>query len=290
MSESVHTKTYIPNYMLQQSLWNMEQQISQLRGMIKPETKTMAWQNHLASMAQRDIQHVHNSIAYSKYVHDGEGYGAPHVLSGHKPCPLYHVYLDRHRSLIGQAHRALGIRRSSLLQAAATQRRKAQIELSKCRVHHGHAYGGMTHHHSYGACGNPSGCPSCASGEYGGGCGAFARWSKKNAAKRACWLEKKIAKHQECCDRDCSFWSGKGNQSNQCRKIAEWEAELSAIQVAEYGPQTLETATDMEWQRQQQSYTQGGDILADEQAATQRTMIYLGAGALVALGLVVALR
>ena len=188
-------------------------------------------------------------------------------------CPLYHVYLDRHHHLVGQAHRAIGLRRSSLLRSAAQQRRRAQIELSKCHGHHGH-HGS---HRAYGSY-----------GEYGG-CGTFFG-KTKDAIKRACYLEKKISKHQPCCDKDCSWFSGKGNQSNQCGKIAKWNAELAAIQAAEFGPQTYQTATDMQAQQYQLEIEAGDEQYRKEQAQTQRTIIIVGGGAGLALLAVMALR
>jgi len=76
MSAPYHGNPYVPNYMMKQSLWNMGQQISELQSMITPKTQLMAWQPHLVSQAQRDIQNVHSTIAYNKEVHGGQGYGA----------------------------------------------------------------------------------------------------------------------------------------------------------------------------------------------------------------------
>ena len=221
-------------------------------------------------------------------------------------CPLYHVYLDRHRNLVGRAHRSVGLRRSSFLQAASVELRKAQIERAKChtpaygihprprrfqgrrarlggdRLADFTSYGAM-----YGGCGH-CGTPKCPSGEYGG-CGTFFG-KTKDGVKRACYLEKKIAKHQKCCDSDCSWWSGKGNQANQCRKIAEWNAELAAIQMAEFGPQTYEQATDIQAQQYQTEIAQGDEQYRMEQAQTQRTLLIVGGGVGLALLAVMALR
>ena len=77
MSASVHEfKPYVPNYMMKQSLWNMEQQAAALQGMITPQTQLMPWQPHLVSQAQRDLQHVYNSLAYNQHVHSSPSYGA----------------------------------------------------------------------------------------------------------------------------------------------------------------------------------------------------------------------
>ncbi len=162
------------NYMMKQSLWNMERQVSQLKGLITPQTRLMAWQPYLIAQAQRDVQNVYNSMAYSNHL----------------------------------------------------------------RANRGHSYGG------YGA--------------YGGSCGTFLRITG-DAAKKACILEKDIAKHKECCEKDCSWWSGiftvkGGNQENQCRKMAEKQAELDLIMAQEYGPTTIEQATDTEmakWRAQE---------------------------------------
>ena len=77
MSASVHSASpYVPNYMMKQSLWNMGQQTSALQGLITPQTRLMSWQPHLISQAQRDVQHVYNSLAYNRHVHSGPAYGA----------------------------------------------------------------------------------------------------------------------------------------------------------------------------------------------------------------------
>ena len=265
MSSSTHD-AYIPNYMMKQSLWNMEQQASALRGMITPQTKLMSWQPHLVSQAQRDIQHVHNSIAYSKHVHGGEGYGA--LGAAHqKPCPQFHVHRQRARFLTGQAHRAVGMRRSSLLQAAATERKRAQIALAQCRSYHGMCDGGMY-------------------GFLDGGCGTFMKIAVKDPAKKACILENKVAKHQKCCEKKCVL----KNQSNQCRKMAEAQAELDAITMEAYGPQTYMQATDMQAQMYQQQIAQGNEQYKQQQAQTQRTLLIAGGGLGLALLAVMALR
>lgn len=266
MSSSSHD-AYVPNYMMKQSLWNMEQQASTLRGMITPETKLMSWQPHLVSQAQRDMQHVYNSVAYSKHVHGGEGYGALGAAH-YKPCPQFHVHRKRSRFLVGQAHRAVGKRRTALLRQAGIERRKAEIALGRCRSYHG----------------------MCGDGMYGGGCGTFLRIAVRDPVKKACLLEKDIAKHQECCERKCSWFSGKGNQANQCRKLAEKQAALAAIEMAEFGPQTYAQATDMQAQQYQAQIDQGNEQYKQEQAQTQRTLLIAGGGLGLALLAVMALR
>ena len=89
---------------------------------------------------------------------------------------------------------------------------------------------------------------------------------RRTQSSGACYLEKRISKSQKCCDTDCSWWSGRGNQANQCRKIAEWNAELAAIQMAEFGPQTYQTATDMQAQQFQVAIDQGDEQYRMEQA------------------------
>ena len=140
---------------------------------------------------------------------------------------------------------------------------------------------------SYGGCGH-CGTPKCPSGQYGG-CGTFFGKTKK-PDNRACWLEKKIAKHQECCDRDCSWWSGKGNQANQCRKVADWTAELEMIHMEMFGPTDYSTATDMQAQMYQAQVNQEQADLELQQAQTTRMLIIAGGGAVLLLLGVLAVR
>lgn len=213
MSASTHD-AYVPGYMMKQSLWNMEQQVSQLQGMITPQTRLMAWQPHLVSQAQRDIQNVYNSMAYNRHVHGGKGYGA-----------------------------------------------------------------------MYGGCGS-CGTAACGSGEYGGGCGTFLRLFVRDPAKKACLLEKDIAKHKKCCEQGCFLKS----KSNQCRKMAEKQAELEAIHMAEYGPLDYSTATDMQAQLYQEQVDQQAADLELQQAQTTRMLIIAGGGAVLLLLGVLAVR
>ena len=126
---------------------------------------------------------------------------------------------------------------------------------------------------------------------YGGdyaGCGTLFGKSK-DEAKRACWLEKKISKHQECCDRDCSWFSGKGNQSNQCAKVARATAELMQITGGEGGASDLSQQADAQLALLYQQANSAGAVNAVESAKTAQMLgiAALGGGALL---LLVALR
>lgn len=139
---------------------------------------------------------------------------------------------------------------------------------------------------SYGGCGH-CGTPKCPSSEYGG-CGTFFG-KTKDEAKRACYLEKKIAKHQKCCDKDCSWFSGKGNQSNQCGKIARWEAELLQITGGEGGAMDLSQGADAQLAMQYQQANAVAGMRSMEEAKTKK-MLGIAAVAGGGLLLVMALR
>lgn len=189
------------NYMMKQSLWNMERQVSQLKGLITPQTRLMAWQPYLIAQAQRDVQNVYNSMVYSNHL----------------------------------------------------------------RSNRGHSYGG-----------------------YGGGCGTFMRINITDPQKKACTLEKDIAKHKECCEKDCSWWSGRGNQENQCRKMAEKQAELDLIMAQQYGPTTLEQATDTEMAKWRAQEPEAERDNKKAETKLKKTLIITGGSILfVILGIVI---
>jgi hypothetical protein len=148
----------------------------------------------------------------------------------------------------------------------------------------GAVYGAM--YGAYGGCGH-CGTPKCPNGEYGG-CGTFFG-KTRDETKRACYLEKKIAKHQKCCDKDCSWFSGKGNQSNQCGKIARWEAELLQITGGEGGAMDLSQGADAQLAMQYQQANAVSGMRSMEEAKTKKM---LGIAALAGGGilLVMALR
>ncbi len=208
MSAPHNNAAYVPHYMMKQSLWNMEQQISQMRGLIKPKTRLMAWQPFLIAQAQRDVQNIYNSLAYSA---TGKGYG--------------------------------GI-----------------------RPHHPGAQ-----HHSY--------------GEYGANCGTFLQINVTDPHKKACVLEKKIAHYRECCENNCSGWNPAtwftakgGNQQNQCRKLAEAQAELDLIMGQLYGttPTTVEQATDIAMENLRTEEAIADKKAEKEKAKLTKTLIMAG--------------
>ena len=139
---------------------------------------------------------------------------------------------------------------------------------------------------AYGGCGH-CGTSACPDGQYGG-CGTFFGKSK-DETKRACWLEKKIAKHQECCARDCSWFSGKGNQSNQCAKVARAEAELLQLTGGEGGASDLSQQADAQLAM---AFQQANAMSLTNAAESAKTDQMLGIAALAGGGLllVMALR
>lgn len=283
MSASVHgIKPYVPNYMMKQSLWNMEQQASALRQMITPETSLMAWQPHLVSQAQRDIQNVYNSMAYSKHVHGGEGYGHFRHRPGVSNCTNYYAYLHKSSSAMAQANRygRMGDRKRMVVwQRKARQFKSlAQAEHAKC---HSASYG------AYGACGQCGEPPS-----YGAGCGTFLRIAVKDPDKKMCVLEKKIKRFSKCCEqgRCGKIWPFKKNKTKQCRKMRKANAELQALLAMDGGPTTVATATDMAYERVRTAIDVGEQTLGIEQAKTQRNILIGIVGSLGILTAVVLLR
>ena len=186
MSSPHNNSAYVPHYMMKQSLWNMEQQISRMQGLIKPEMRLMAWQPFLIAQAQRDVQNVYNSLAYNAKVH---------------------------------------------------------------------SYGG-----------------------YGASCGTFLRINVTDPHKKACVLEKNIAKHRKCCEKDCSWISGQGNQENQCRKMAEAQAELDLIMAQLYGstPETIEDATDIAMEQLRTDEAIADKKNKKEEAKLKKTLVMAG--------------
>ena len=203
MSAPHSNSAYVPNYMMKQSLWNMGRQITQMKGLIKPDTQLMAWQPFLIAQAQRDVQNVYNSLAYNREVHGGHSYGG---------------------------------------------------------------YGG------YGGCGH-CGKPTCGNkgGQYGG-CGTFLRIAVTDPTKKACILEKKVAFHKKCCNPGC--WYNK--KDNQCRKLLEVQAELDLLLMQQYGPTTIETATDTEMEKLRVSEVIEDKKHAKEKAKLNKTLIMAG--------------
>ncbi len=91
----------------------------------------------------------------------------------------------------------------------------------------------------------------------------------KDAQKKACILEKNIAKHTKCCKKKC-FWKG---QQNQCRKLAEAQAELDLILMEQYGPTTIETATDTAMEKLRIKEQIEDKKYKEEQAKLQKTLV-----------------
>jgi hypothetical protein len=103
------------------------------------------------------------------------------------------------------------------------------------------------------------------------GCRTFLRIMVRDEAKKACILEKKIAKHSKCCNGKCFL----KNQEKQCAKLARDEATLATIEASLYGPETYETAVDSQFQTYSNEVSTASTALVEEQAKTQRTLIYL---------------
>ncbi len=281
MSASVHEfKPYVPNYMMKQSLWNMEQQVSALQGMITPQTSLMAWQPHLVSQAQRDIQNVYNSMAYNKHVHSGEGYGHLRHRPGVSHCTNYYSYLHKSSAAMSRANRygRMGDRKRMVV-----WQRKARHFQSLAQAVHA-----KCHSASYGAYGAYGGCGHCGEPPaYGAGCGTFLRIAVKDPDKKMCILEKKIKRFSKCCEQGKCFLKNKGNQ---CRKMRKANAELQTLLAAEGGPETLATATDIAYQNVRTGIDAGQQTLGVQQARTQRNILIGVVGSLGLLTAVALLR
>jgi len=168
--------------------------------------------------------------------------------TGHLNCPMYFRYRDQAATATDAYNRG-------------NLHRKAEIELGRC-----HSYGGYG---GYGGCGH-CGKPTCGNkgGQYGG-CGTFLRIAVKDPQKKACILEKRIARHKKCCEKKC-FWYG---QRNQCRKLAEAQAELDAILMEQYGPTTIETSTDTAMEKLRIKEQVEDKKYKEEQAKLQKTLV-----------------
>ena len=62
---------YNPVGMMRKTAWLMSKQVDEIYGMLTPETRLMAWQPHILSQAQRDVEVIYNTLSYNRAKEQG---------------------------------------------------------------------------------------------------------------------------------------------------------------------------------------------------------------------------